>query len=159
MDDRAHGGAPVEEISHHLGGAVIPLLVDGAPCGQNARLRIVYGEPVLVGEPRKQDGAAVELFEFAGELQQHRAPVESVRDHLRLPERPRVRDALRVTGQRPFRIAQKKQSSAAGGEGALPSVVAAKGQRLRSMAIDLVESERAVDVVTIRLQIAAEQTR
>ena len=112
-EDRAHGRAPVEEISHLLGGAVIPLLVNGAPCGQDARFGVVYGEPVLVGEPREQRGAAVELFEFAGELQQHRAPVEGVRDDLRLPERQRVRDALRVTGQRPLRIAQKKQSSAA----------------------------------------------
>jgi hypothetical protein len=37
--------------------------------------------------------------------------------------------------------------------------VAAKGQRLRSMAVDLVECERAVHVVTSRLQIAAENTR
>ena len=70
-----------------------------------------------------------------------------------------MRNALRVTGQRLFWIAEKKQSRAAGGEGALPSVVAAKGQRLRPMAIDLVEGERAVDVVTIRLQIAAEHAR
>ena len=158
-EDRAHGRAPVEEISHLLGGAVIPLLANGAPCGQDARFGVVYGEPVLVGEPREQGGAAVELFEFASELQQHRAPVVGVRDHLRLPERQRVRDALRVTGQRPLRIAQKKQSSAAVGEGALPGVVAAKGQRLRSMPVDLVEGERAVHVVTSRLQIAAEQTR
>ena len=82
-----------------------------------------------------------------------------MRDHLRLPERQRVRNALRVTGQRPLRIAQKKQSIAAVGEAALPGVVAAKGQRLRSMAVDLVEGERTVHMVTSRLQIAAEQTR
>ena len=86
-EDRAHGRAPVEEISHLLGGAVIPLLANGAPCGQDARFGVVYGEPVLVGEPREQDGAAVELFEFASELQQYRAPVVGVRDHLGLPER------------------------------------------------------------------------
>ena len=70
--------------------------------------RIVYGEPVLIGESREQRGTAVELFKFASELQQHRAPREGVRDHLRLPERPRVRDPLRVMGQRPPRITQKK---------------------------------------------------
>jgi hypothetical protein len=70
-----------------------------------------------------------------------------------------VRDALRVSGQRPLRIAQKKQSSAVLGEAALPSVVATEGERLRSMAVDLVEGEHAVRVVTGRLQIAAEQTR
>ena len=85
--DRAHGRAPVEEVSDLLGGAVIPLLVDGAPCGQDARFGVVYGEPVLVGEPREQGGAAVELFEFARELQQQQAIVVGVRDHLRLPER------------------------------------------------------------------------
>ena len=110
--DRAHGRAPVEEISHLFGGAVIPLLEDSAPCGQDARFGIVYGEPVLIGEPREQNGAAVELFEFAGELQQHRAPGEGVRDDLRLPERPRMRDPFRITGQRPLRVAQKKQSIA-----------------------------------------------
>ena len=112
-DDRPHGRAPVEEISHLLGGAGIPLLVNGAPCGQDARFRGIYGESVLVGEPRQKRGAAVELLEFAGELQQHRSPVESVGDDVRLPERQRVRDAFRVTGQRSFRIAQKKQNSAA----------------------------------------------
>jgi hypothetical protein len=45
------------------------------------------------------------------------------------------------------------------GEAALLSVVAAKGQRLRSMPANLVEGEHAVRVVTGRLQIAAEQTR
>ena len=115
---------------------------------------------MLVGEPREQGGATVELFKFAGELQQHRAPpTVGVRDDLGLPERQRVRDTLRVTGQRPLRIAQKKQSSAAEGEGALPGVVAAEGQRLRSMAIDLVEGEPAVHMVTGRLEIAAEHTR
>ena len=102
---RAHAGAPVEEISDHFDGAGIPLLLDGAPCGQDPRFGVVYGEPMLVDEARKQDDAAVELFEFAGKLRQHRAPVERVRDHLGLPERTRVRDALRVTGQRPVRIA------------------------------------------------------
>jgi hypothetical protein len=102
---RTHGRAPVEEVSHLLGGAVIPSLANGAPCGQDARFGVVYGEPVLVGEAREQDGAAVEFFEFASELQQHRAPGEGVRDNLGLPERPRMRDALSVTGQRPVRIA------------------------------------------------------
>ena len=82
-----------------------------------------------------------------------------MRDHLRLPERQRVRDALRVSGQRPLRIAQKKQSSAVLGEAALPSVVATEGERLRSMAVDLVEGQRTVHVVTSRLQLAAENTR
>jgi hypothetical protein len=61
-------------------------------------LRNSIWRAVLVGESREQGGAAVELFEFAGELQQYRAPGEGVRDHLRLPERPRVRDpsALRA---------------------------------------------------------------
>ena len=77
----------------------------GAPCGQDTRFGVVYGEPVLVGELREQGGAAVELLEFAGELQQPRAPVEGVRNHLRLPERPRMRDALSVAGQPPVRIA------------------------------------------------------
>ena len=156
---RTHGRAPVEEISHILGGAVILLLANGAPCGQDARLGVVYGEPALLGEPRGQGGAAVELFEFAGELQQNRAPTEGMRDHLRLPESQGVRHALRVTGQRALRIAQKKQSIGAVAEAALPGVVAAKGQRLRSMAIDLVEGEHAVHVVTSRLQIAAVYTR
>jgi hypothetical protein len=137
---------------------VILLLANDAPCGQDARFGVVC-EPVLVGEPREQDGAAVELFEFAGELQKHRAPVVSVGDHMWLPERQRVRDALRVTGERPFRIAQKKQSSAGGGEGALPGVATAKGEYLRSMAVDLVEGEHALDVVIVPLQIAAEHTR
>ena len=44
-------------------------------------------------------------------------------------------------------------------EGALPGVVAAEGQRLRSVPPDLVEGEHAVRVVTGRLQIAAEYTR
>src|ERR1700722_4652737 len=73
--NRTHGRAPVEEVSHLLGGAVIPLLANGTPCGQDARFRVVYGEPMLVGEPREQGGAAVELFEFASELQQYRTPV------------------------------------------------------------------------------------
>ena len=84
----------------------------------------------------------------------------SVGDHVGLPERQRVRgqpSALR--GQRPFRITQKKQSIAAAAEGALSGVVAAKGQRLRSMPTDLVEGQRAVHVVTTRFQIAAENTR
>ena len=119
----------------------------------------VYGEPVLVGETREQGDAAVKLLEFASQLQKHRAPVVSVGDHVRLPERQRVRDALRVTGQRSFRIAQKKQNSAAGGEGALPSVVAAKGERLCSVPLDLVESEQAVGVLTMGLQIPLEQRR
>ena len=157
--DRAHGRAPVEEISHVLGGAAIPLLVDGAPCGQYARVRVVDGEPMLIGEPRGEDGASVELFEFASELQNHRALVLCVCDHLGLPECQRVRDALRVSSQRPLRIAQKKQSGAADAEGALPGIVAAKGERLRSMAANLVEGEPAVHVVTGRLQIAAVQTR
>jgi hypothetical protein len=37
--------------------------------------------------------------------------------------------------------------------------VAAEGQRLTSVAVDLVECERAVHVVTSGLQIAAENTR
>ncbi|HZZ21623.1 MAG TPA: hypothetical protein VFE60_03160, partial [Roseiarcus sp.] len=82
-----------------------------------------------------------------------------VRDHLRLPERQRVRDALRATGQRTLRITQKKQSTAAGGEGAFQGVVAAKGQRLRSMPADLVEGECAVHVVTTCFQITAVYAR
>ena len=65
---------------------------------------------MLVAEPREQGGAAVELFEFAGELQKDRTPVVSVGDHVRLPERQRVRDALRVSGQRALRITKKKQN-------------------------------------------------
>ena len=158
--DRAHGRAPVEEISHRFGGAVIPLLVHGAPCGQDARFGGVYGEPVLVDEPRDQDGAAVELPEFASELQQqHRGVAVGMCDHLGLPERQRMRDALRVTRQRTLRIAQKKQSIGAVEEAALSGVVAAKGQRLRSMAAGLVEGQPAVCVVTACLQIAAKQMR
>ena len=71
---RAHAGAPVEEISDHFDGAGIPLLVDGAPCGQDARFGVVYGESMLVGEPRQQGGAAVELLEFAGKLQAASSP-------------------------------------------------------------------------------------
>ncbi len=82
-----------------------------------------------------------------------------VRDPLGLPERPRMRDALRVTGQRRVRIAQEKQSAAAVHEAALPGVVAPKNQRLTSMAVDLVERERAVYVATTRLQITAVYTR
>jgi hypothetical protein len=82
-----------------------------------------------------------------------------VRDHLRLPERQRVRDALRVTGQRPLWIALKKQSIAAGAEAALPRVVTAEGERLGSMPADLVEGEPAVHVVTTRFQITAVYTR
>jgi hypothetical protein len=84
--DRAYGRAPVEEILHLRGGAVIPLLANGAPCGEDARFGVVC-EPVLVGEPREQDRAAVKLFEFASELQKHRAPVVSVGEHVWLPER------------------------------------------------------------------------
>ena len=157
--DRAHGRAPVEEVPHLFGGAVIPLLVEGAPCGQDARFGVVYGEPVLVGESREQGDAAVELFEFAGELQEQRAPVVGVCDDLRLPERQRVRDALRVTGERPLRIAQKKKSIAALGEAALPGVVAAKGERLLSVPADLVEGQRAVHVVKTRFQITTIYTR
>jgi hypothetical protein len=82
-----------------------------------------------------------------------------VRDHLGLAERPRMRDALGVTDQRPVRIAQKKQSTAALGEAALPGVVAAKGQGLRSVPVRLVKGERPVHVIADPLQIAAEQTR
>ena len=106
--DRTHGRASVEEISHLLGGAWIPLLVNRAPCGQDARFGVVHSEAVLVGEPREQGGPAVELFEVASELQQHRPPVVGVRDHLGLPERQRMRNTLRVTGERPLGIAQKK---------------------------------------------------
>ena len=80
-------------------------------------------------------------------------------DHLGLPERQRMRDALRVTGQRKLRIAEKKQSLGADDEAALPGVVAAKGQRLRSMEPDLLESQRTVHMVTSSFQITAEQTR
>ena len=155
---RAHGRAPVEEIPHVLGGTVILLLVDGAPRGQDARFGVVYGEAVLVGEPREPDGAAVELFKFASELQQQRAPREGVRDHLRLPERQRVRDTLRVGSQRPLRMTQKKQSIAALGEAALPaswpprSAPAFHGGRSR-------RGEHMVHVVAGRFQITAEQTR
>jgi hypothetical protein len=82
-----------------------------------------------------------------------------VGDHLRLAQRHCVRDGLRVTGQRPLRIAQKKESSAAVGEAALPGVVAAKGQGLRSVPVHLVEGERALHVITDRVQIAAEYRR
>jgi hypothetical protein len=102
----------------------------------------------LVCEPRELGGAVVELFEFAGELQQQRAPVVGVRNHLRLPKGQRVRDTLRVAGQRPVRVTHKKKGIAAVGESALPGVVAAKGERLRSVAVDLVEGESAIYMVT-----------
>ena len=70
-----------------------------------------------------------------------------------------MRDTLRVAGQRPVRVTHKKKGIAAVGESALPGVVAAKGERLRSMPADLVEGQRTVHMVTSRFQITAEQTR
>jgi hypothetical protein len=71
LKDRAHGRASVEEFSHLLDGPVIPLLVDGAPCSQDARAadawaragRAALGRSAMRGEASNSLSRAVGLLQ------------------------------------------------------------------------------------------------
>jgi hypothetical protein len=65
----------------------------------SARFGVVHSEAVLVGEPREQGGPAVELFEVASELQQHRGRVQDLAAFERSKSVAESRQRYKVQGR------------------------------------------------------------
>jgi hypothetical protein len=119
--------------------------------------RIIHGEPVLVREMRKRIGPSRKLVKLPGKLQQHRAPTVGVGDDLRLAQRLRVGDTLRIACERLLGISPQEHGHAPDGEAALTSIVAAEDKRLPAVPVDVVNRKCAIHMAASRLEITPEE--